>query len=92
MKTFKEISIDQVLEELQETNTNILDNPFRLGSMMYFEVIKEFRKQDTAIKNDPVVWVGNGNKSGRDKSMTFEFSYDNPSMTWAGLDKLWNDA
>ena len=45
MKTFKEISIDQVLEELQETNTNILDNPFRLGSMMYFEVIKEFRKQ-----------------------------------------------
>ena len=58
---------------------------------LFFDSLSK-KQQDTAIKNDPVVWVGNGNKSGRDKSMTFEFSYDNPSMTWAGLDKLWNDA
>ena len=30
MKTFKEISIDQVLEELQETNTNILDKSIQI--------------------------------------------------------------
>jgi len=45
MKTLKEVAIDQVLEDLQESNTNLTDNPFRLGSMMYFEVIKEARRQ-----------------------------------------------
>ena len=44
MKTLKEQAIDTVIVELQETNTNILDNPFRLGSLMYFEVIKEARR------------------------------------------------
>ena len=44
MKTFKEVAIDQTLFDLQESGTNLLDNPFRLGSMMYFEVIKEARK------------------------------------------------
>ena len=44
MKTFKDIAIDETLSELQKTGTNLLDNPFRLGSMMYFEVIKEARK------------------------------------------------
>jgi hypothetical protein len=44
MKTFKEVAIDETLSELQESGINLLDNPFRLGSMMYFEVIKEARK------------------------------------------------
>ncbi len=45
MKTFKDIAIHETVDSLQETNTNITDNPFRLGSMMYFEVIKEARKR-----------------------------------------------
>jgi hypothetical protein len=45
MKTFYQIAISETLDSLQETNTNLLDNPFRLGSMMYFEVIKEARKR-----------------------------------------------
>ena len=44
MKTFKEVAIDQTLADMQENKTNLLDNPFRLGSMMYFEVIKEARR------------------------------------------------
>lgn len=44
MKTLKEVAIDETIAQLQETKTNILDNPFRLGSMMYFEVIREARK------------------------------------------------
>jgi len=44
MKTLKELTIDETLAQLQESNTNILDNPFRLGSMMYFEIIKEARR------------------------------------------------
>ena len=45
MKTFHELAIHETVDNLQETNTNITDNPFRLGSMMYFEVIKEARKR-----------------------------------------------
>lgn len=45
MKTFHELAIHETVDSLQETNTNITDNPFRLGSMMYFEVIKEARKR-----------------------------------------------
>ena len=44
IKTFKDIAIDETLKEMQENKTNLLDNPFRLGSMMYFEIIKEARK------------------------------------------------
>ena len=44
MKTFKELAIRETLDELQINHTNLLDNPFRLGSMMYFEVIKEARR------------------------------------------------
>ena len=44
MKTFKELAIKETLDDLQITETNLLDNPFRLGSMMYFEVINEARK------------------------------------------------
>ena len=44
MKTFKEVAIDETLAEMQESRTNLLDNPFRLGSMMYFEIIKEARR------------------------------------------------
>ena len=39
------MAIHETVDSLQETNTNITDNPFRLGSMMYFEVIKEARKR-----------------------------------------------
>lgn len=41
MKTLREQAVEVVLLDLQETKTNILDNPYRLGSTMYFEVIKE---------------------------------------------------
>lgn len=44
MKTLKEQALDTVIEELQESNTNFLDNPFRLGSLMYFETIKEVKR------------------------------------------------
>ena len=44
MKTLKEQALEQVLLDLQETKTNFIDNPFRLGSLMYFETIKEVRK------------------------------------------------
>tara|TARA_Y200000002_G_scaffold366669_1_gene357859 strand:+ start:508 stop:1053 length:546 start_codon:yes stop_codon:yes gene_type:complete len=44
INTFKGMAIDDTLRDLQMTETNLLDNPFRLGSMMYFEVIKEARK------------------------------------------------
>ena len=41
MKTFKELAIRETLDEMQVNHTNLLDNPFRLGSMMYFEIINE---------------------------------------------------
>ena len=44
MITFKEQALDTVINDLQESKTNILDNPFRLGSYMYFETIKEARR------------------------------------------------
>jgi len=44
MKTFHQIAISETLDTLQQEKTNLLDNPFRLGSMMYFETIKEARK------------------------------------------------
>ena len=44
MKTFKELAIRETLDEMQVNHTNLLDNPFRLGSMMYFEVINEARR------------------------------------------------
>jgi len=43
MKTLKEQALDTVILDLQETNTNFIDNPFRLGSYMYFATIKEVR-------------------------------------------------
>ena len=44
MKTFKEVAIRETLDEMQINHTNLLDNPFRLGSMMYFEIINEARR------------------------------------------------
>ena len=44
MKTFHQLAISETLDTLQQEKTNLLDNPFRLGSMMYFETIKEARK------------------------------------------------
>jgi len=43
MKTLKEQALDTVILDLQESNTNFIDNPFRLGSYMYFATIKEVR-------------------------------------------------
>ena len=45
MKTFHELAINETLDTLQENGTNLTDNPFRLGSMMYFKVIEEARKR-----------------------------------------------
>ena len=44
MITFKEQALNTVINDLQESKTNILDNPFRLGSYMYFETVKEVRR------------------------------------------------
>ena len=44
MKTLKEQALDQVINDLQESKTNFIDNPFRLGSLMYFETIKEVKR------------------------------------------------
>ena len=44
MKTLKEVAISETLQDMQSNHINILDNPFRLGSMMYFECIKEARR------------------------------------------------
>ena len=44
MKTLKELAIQDTLEEMQEKGINILDNPFRLGSTMFFETINEARR------------------------------------------------
>lgn len=44
MRTLKEVTIDQVILDLQESKTNFIDNPFRLGSMMYFEIIREAKR------------------------------------------------
>ena len=44
MKTLREQAVEVVLLDLQETKTNILDNPYRLGSTMYFEVIKKIQE------------------------------------------------
>ena len=45
MKTFHELTINETLDTLQENGINLTDNPFRLGSMMYFKVIEEARKR-----------------------------------------------
>ena len=44
MKTLKEVAIEETLDAMQTEGINLLDNPFRLGSTMYFECIKEARK------------------------------------------------
>jgi hypothetical protein len=44
MKTLKEVAISETLQDMQSNHISILDNPFRLGSMMYFECIKEARR------------------------------------------------
>jgi len=44
LKSLKEVAIDETLETLQIEGTNLTDNPFRLGSLMYFETINEARR------------------------------------------------
>jgi len=45
MKTFKEQAIDTVLDEIVETGVSLYDNPYRVGSQMYYEVFKEARNR-----------------------------------------------
>ena len=44
MKTFRHLAIEETVASLQENQINIFDNPFRLGSEMFFETIKEARR------------------------------------------------
>ena len=45
MKSFKEQAIDTVLDEIVETGVSLYDNPYRVGSQMYYEVFKEARSR-----------------------------------------------
>ena len=45
MKSFKEQAIDTVLDEIVETGASLYDNPYRVGSQMYYEVFKEARSR-----------------------------------------------
>ena len=44
MKPFKELAIQETLDTMQENQVNIFDNPFRLGSEMFFHTIQEARR------------------------------------------------
>ena len=44
MKTFKDIMIQETLDAMQENKDSIFDNPFRLGSEMFFQTIHEARR------------------------------------------------
>tara|TARA_B100000963_G_scaffold195085_1_gene169708 strand:- start:1487 stop:2029 length:543 start_codon:yes stop_codon:yes gene_type:complete len=44
MKTLKEQAISETLEAMQAEGINLLDNPFRLGSQMFFETINHAKK------------------------------------------------
>ena len=44
MKPFKSIAIQETLDSMQENEVNIFDNPFRLGSEMFFQTINETRR------------------------------------------------
>jgi hypothetical protein len=44
LKTFRTLAIEETVASLQENQINIFDNPFRLGSEMFFETIKEARR------------------------------------------------
>ena len=59
MKTFRDIMLDETLSQMQENNVNIFDNPFRLGSEMFFRTITEARRlhlegkyKHTAVDNN----------------------------------------
>ena len=41
MKPFKELAIQETLEQMQEDQVNIFDNPFRLGSEMFYRTISK---------------------------------------------------
>ena len=44
MKTFKDLMIQETLDAMQENKDSIFDNPFRLGSEMFFQTIHEARR------------------------------------------------
>jgi hypothetical protein len=45
MKSFKEQAIDFVLEDIIQSGQTLYDNPYRVGSQMYYEVFKEARQR-----------------------------------------------
>ena len=53
MKTFRHLAIEETVASLQENQINIFDNPFRLGSEMFFETIKEARRLHLEGKYTP---------------------------------------
>ena len=53
MKTFRQLAIEETVASLQENQINIFDNPFRLGSEMFFETIKEARRLHLEGKYTP---------------------------------------
>lgn len=53
MKTFRQLAIEETVSSLQENQINIFDNPFRLGSEMFFETIKEARRLHLEGKYTP---------------------------------------
>ena len=53
MKTFRQLAIEETVASLQENQINIFDNPFRLGSEMFFETIKEARRLHLEGKYKP---------------------------------------
>tara|TARA_B100000530_G_scaffold333475_1_gene281557 strand:- start:1151 stop:1675 length:525 start_codon:yes stop_codon:yes gene_type:complete len=53
MKTFRDIMLDETLSQMQENNVNIFDNPFRLGSEMFFRTITEARRLHLEGKYKP---------------------------------------
>ena len=40
-KTFKDLMIQETLDAMQENKDSIFDNPFRLGTEMFFQTIQE---------------------------------------------------
>ena len=53
MKPFKSIAIQETLDSMQENEVNIFDNPFRLGSEMFFQTINEARRLHLEGKYKP---------------------------------------
>tara|TARA_B100002019_G_scaffold277971_1_gene278340 strand:+ start:3994 stop:4521 length:528 start_codon:yes stop_codon:yes gene_type:complete len=53
VKPFRELAIQETLEQMQEDQVNIFDNPFRLGSEMFYRTIEEARRLHLEGKYKP---------------------------------------